>query len=439
MNRIIGVVVVLFLIMVTGCTIHPQGEQQERALAKREGKAFRQPIANRYLPALPNEPTPDELVRYAWLASPEIEQRYWEWKSAIEQIPQDGTQATNLVAYGNVPITNGSTAFNKTVVTLANDPMADIQWPSKPATAARRALEQARAAGWRFQQAKLDLRQRVLVAYDEYALGAEMLRLDESDAQLLATTAEVMEANIASGTTTQAASLAARNEAELAKNQVAEQRSKLPQLLATLNAALGRDPAAPMPPPKALPPLLDAAKTLSRLQFLLSQHSPRLAALDAEVGGREESVRLAKMQFIPDFSLSGSTDLAGITQNLSAMITLPLLKHQAISAAIAQAEANLRASQATRRETEIHLRSTLVADTYEVIDLHRQVRLLEEQIIPRANALAAMGASEYEAGKMSLMELLADQRSVTALKRLDAKMRATHDERLAEIQAVVGH
>jgi hypothetical protein len=53
---------------------------------------------------LPAEPTPDDLVRYASLASPELEQKYWEWKSAIEQIPQDGTQATNLVLFAGVPV-----------------------------------------------------------------------------------------------------------------------------------------------------------------------------------------------------------------------------------------------------------------------------------------------------------------------------------------------
>jgi len=438
MNRILVFLSLsLGLLMVAGCTVHPQGEQAERDLAQREGQPFLQPPEDRHLPALPSEPTPDDLVRYAWLASPELEQRYWEWKSAIEQIPQDGTQPTNLVLFGNVPITNGSTASNKTVVTLANDPMADIQWPSKPTTAAQRALEQARAAGWRFQQAKLDLRQKVLTAYDEYALGAELLRLEQANAQLLMTTAEIAEANIASGRTTQAASLSARNEEELSRNQAAELRSKLPRLHATLNAALGREPDAPLAPADSLPPLRDPAGTLARLQLLLTQHSAQLAAQDAEVRGKQQSVALAKLQYVPDFSLSGSTDLGGIAQSLSAMVTVPLLKYQAINAAIAQAEANLRASQAMRRQTEYDLRSKLVGTIAELHDLDRQVRLLDEQIIPRAECIASIGQSEYEAGHISLMDALEARRSVIGLKRLVATMRTTRDERLLDIEGVV--
>jgi len=436
MNRIVFASLSIGLLIVGGCTVHPQGEPFERDLARREGQPYVQPPEDRHLPPLPAEPTREDLVRYAWLASPQLEQQYWEWKSAIEQIPQDGTQPTNLVLFGNVPITNGSTAFDKTVVTLASDPMANIQWPSKPTTAAQRALEQARAAGWRFQQAKLDLRQKVLTAYDEYALGAELLRLEQANAQLLTTTAEVAEANINAGKTTQAASLSARNDAELSDNQVAELRSKLPRLLATLNAALGRDPADALAPPKALPPLRDATGTLARLQTLINQQSPQLAAQDADVRGKQQGVALAKLQYVPDISLSGSTDLGGITQSLSAMITVPLLKYQAINAAIAQAEANLRASQAMRRQTEYDLRSTLIASTEEVHDLDRQVRLLDEKIIPRAESIASIAQSEFEEGGIALIDVLEARRSVIGLKRLLATMRTTRDERLLDIESI---
>src|SRR6185437_9657910 len=102
----------------TGCTIHPAGESAERQASLQAGKPFTRPAEDKNLSPLPDNPTPDDLVQYALLRNADLEQRYWEWRAAIEQIPQDGTQPTNLVLFAGVPITNGSAAFNRTTVTV---------------------------------------------------------------------------------------------------------------------------------------------------------------------------------------------------------------------------------------------------------------------------------------------------------------------------------
>src|SRR5690242_7370281 len=89
------------LALSAGCTSHPPGEQEERAAALRAGKPFNH-RDRQTLPPLSASPTPDEMVRYALLTNAHLEQKYWEWRSAIEQIPQDGTQPTNLVLFAGV-------------------------------------------------------------------------------------------------------------------------------------------------------------------------------------------------------------------------------------------------------------------------------------------------------------------------------------------------
>ncbi len=427
----------LVLVVVAGCTVHPEGEQRERDLASNEGKPYAVRPQDRSLPALPADPTPDDLVRYASLASPEIEQKYWEWKSAIEQIPQDGTQATNLVLFAGVPITNGSTSFDRTTVTAANDAMDDIQWPSKPTTAAQRALEEARAAGFRFQQARLNLRQKLLSAYYDYALAAQLVKLEQENSQLLNTSAEVMEAGIASGRSTQAAVLGARNEVELSKSQIIELQSRLPGLRAAVNAAMGREPTSNLSP-GALPPMRTMTLSLDGVLRQITEKSPELAAQDAEADGKGSAIKLAKLQYVPDFSLSVSSDLGGVVQNLNGMVTVPLLRYQAINAAVAQAEANLRATDAMRRQTAIDLRSKVIAGVTTADDLRRQLVLLENNVIPRAEAMTTINQSAYESGRISFAEMLDTRRSLTALKRLDANLRVSYEERLLEIEAVLG-
>src|SRR5690349_15047307 len=74
-----------------GCTVHPNGEREERNSALHSGQAYEKRFEARHVTPLPENPTSEQLVEYAMLNSADLEQRYWEWRSAIEQIPQDGT------------------------------------------------------------------------------------------------------------------------------------------------------------------------------------------------------------------------------------------------------------------------------------------------------------------------------------------------------------
>ena len=434
-----GVIGVSIALIVGGCTAHPAGEREERDLAAQEGQAYLERPEDRKVPPLPPQPSPDDLVQFAMLASPELEQRYWEWRAAIEQVPQDGTQPTNLVLFAGVPITSGSTAFDRTTVTASNDPMGDIQWPSKPATAARRALEAARAAGLRFQDAKFGLRQKVMSAYYEYALAAELVRLESDNLRVLTATAEVAEQGIASGRSTQAATLAARNEAAMSQNQLEGLRARLPGLAASLNVAIGRAETEPIVPPSSLPEPREVGRSVEELLILIEQKNPELAGLDAELRGKAEGLRLAKLQYMPDFSLSGGTDLGGITQNLSGMVTVPLLRHEAIRAAIAQAEANFRATEAMRRQTGNELRGRLVADIATADDLLRQLGLVKDSLVPRAASVLAVTRSQYESGRSTFGDLMQAERSVIDLKRLEANVKVAYAQRLTYIERIVGH
>ena len=404
-------------------------------MAEAEGVPYLHPADHRTLPTLSADPSDDELVRYALLASPDLEQRYWEWRSAIEQVPQDGTEPTNLVVYAGVPVTRGSTALNRTTVTLANDPMADIVWPSKLSAAATRALENARAAGFRFQQAKYDLRQRVLNTAYDYALAAELLRLQEGDVALLRTVALVTEAGLESGRSSQSAALKARDEVELASNEVTAGQARLTELRAALNAVLGRAPTAPLQPPDTLPDDRSLNVSLRQIQRLVDERSPVLAALEAEGRGRDQGKRLAELQYLSDFSLSASTDLGGVSQMLMAMVTVPILKYQSINAAIAQAEANIRTTDAMRRQARLDLRSRIVADVAAVHDADRELELLEHSTLPHVRQAVEVTRAGYEGGQVPIGDLVEAQRSDLALQRLAVQLRVSRARQLTDIEA----
>jgi cobalt-zinc-cadmium efflux system outer membrane protein len=431
-----GLVVVSVLIGLTGCTVHPPGEREERDAALQAGKPFDKSIEARPVPPLSENPTPDELVEYAMLTNAELEQHYWEWRSAIEQIPQDATQTTTLNVSAGTTITRGRASWGSSTVALSNDPMTDIKWPGKLDAAAKQTLESARATGRRFIKAKYDLRNRVLSAYYDYALNAELIRLEQSNQQLLRTTAMVTEARNRAGSSGQQDVLKANNEVDMSSNDIANAESQLQSQLAAINALLSRPADAPLPVPTGLPPTRSIAYADGELVELAAKQNPELIALADEIRGRNDGIRLAKLQYVPDFNLSAGTDLMGIMQSLLGQATIPIFRYEALNAAIAQAEANLRASEAMRRQAGNDLAAQVVMDITIIRDADRQLDLFEHTVLPRARQIVEIGRSAYETGHASLLDLLDDQRSLIAIERLVANLRIAREKHLAELESI---
>ena len=428
--------IVATALLIGGCTVHPTGERQERQASLLAGKPFLQPIEKRRLPPLPLNPTPDDLVRRAVIANAELEQRYWEWRAAIEQIPQDGTQATNLAVSIGSSITNGSTRLDRTTIAAGNDPMNDIVLPVKLSAAARRALENARATGMRYRKAQLELRRKVLSAYADYALTAQLIRLEQSNAELLQTTVMVVETKNRAGAGGQHDLLKARNELDLSRNDLANLRSQLPGERAALNALLDRPADADLPVPEQMPATRPVAKDDAEVLRLVAANNPELAALARDIAARRQSLAVARLQYLPDFSFTAGTDLAGVSQSLLGMVTVPLLRHEAIDAAVAQAQANLRAADAMRRQTGSDLAAQVVMDLALIRDADRQLDLFEKSLLPRANQIVTVARASYEAGQSSLLDLLDAQRSLIGIRRLVANLRAAREKNLAALESI---
>ena len=146
-------------------------------------------------------------------------------------------RATTLNLSAGTSITHGRASWGSSTVALSNDPMTDIKWPGKLDAAAKQTLENARAAGRRFIKAKYDLRNKVLSAYYDYALNAELIRLEQSNQQLLDTTATVTEAQNRAGSSGQEDVLKADNEVDMSGNNIANMESQLPSQRAAINCA----------------------------------------------------------------------------------------------------------------------------------------------------------------------------------------------------------
>jgi outer membrane protein TolC len=417
------------------CTTHPRGEREERSAVAEAGRPYVHPIETRDVPPLAANASAEQLVTYALLTNAGLEQKYWEWRAALEQVPQEGTQKANLMISFNSMISNGSTAAAMNTLGLGNDPMSNVVLPNKLETAARVALDEARAAGRRFDQARFDLRSKVLTAYANYALAAELSRLETSNRELLGLIARVTESRVGTGAAMQQDLLKAANEQALSGNELAVQAADLLERRAALNALLNRTPDAPLDVPKAFPAYQTLAQDDAEILKVAARQNPELQALALEITGKRGSIARAKQEYLPEFGVNVSTDLAGVTQSLMGSVMLPLLRYQAIDAGIRQATSNLRAAEAMRAQAGHDLAARVVADLALLRDLDRQIALYHDTILPRARQVVTSTQSTFATGRSTLLDLLDAQRSLIALERMVAEFQASRLKQVADLEA----
>lgn len=419
----------VFLGLSAGCAFHPAGEEEERERAR---KVLDEPPP----PVLSAEASLEDLLRYAYLSSAELRRSYWEWRAALERIPQAGSPATTLAVSFGTMFEGTSTSWKTTTLAVGNDPMANIPWPGKLKTAARQALEYARAAGLRFDNAKLGLLARVKSAYYDYAFLGESIRLQESNVLLLEVIRDVAEARTTAGRAPQQDLLKARNALDLGRNELATLKSRSPGRLASLNALLNLAPDSPLNIPKELPVPRELKLTDAELLERVAVRNPELAALAREVQGRKEGVRLMRQEWIPSFGLSVSGDLGGMARSLMAMVTAPLLRYEAIRAGIAEAKAELEAARAMRRQMEHDLSAKVILNLYDLRNTERQTTLYRDTLLPRAEQMVETSRAAYVAGQVPLVELMDSQRMLLELRLMQAELRTEREKLLAELESL---
>lgn len=416
-------------LLLAGCALRPAGEEEERQRATSAGRHYDEPAD---VPVLGEKSTLDDYLQVAFLKNADLEARYWEWRSALEQIPQDSSWPGAAVSFSYMFGKGNMKAWDRTTLGVSNDPMSDIPFPTKLATAGRAALENARAAGRRFEEAKFLLQAKVLTTYYDLALVGESIRIQKETVALLKQVVGQAETRVQVGTAPQQDLLKAQTESELAENDLGNLESRVPPLAARMNALLGRPAREPVPLPAALPQPRPVPVSDADLIRIGSQRSPELAALASEIAGRKEALSLARQAYIPDFGLSFSVN-GSISQALGAMATVPL-RLEAIRGGIEQARANLRATEAARVQYERDLAASFVLNLVVLRNDERQISLFEKSILPRTRQTVEVAGTAYTAGKLTFVELLDAQRTYLEARLTLAQLRMEREKALAAIE-----
>lgn len=412
------------------CAVHPVGESDERDRAEQALKELDEPIE----PAeLPDHPVLKDYLRAAFHSDLDLRERYWRWRAALERIPQEASPPNPALTFSYLFSDQSMSAWDRTTLGITNDPMSNLELPNKLATRGRRALEEARAAGLRFEAAKFALQNEVTTLYLDLALHNVQLRAQEETVALLQVQAEEVESRLTSGKAMQEQALRARDELERAQSQLETLHAQLPLLFVRMNVLIGRPAGAPLPLPEGLPEPRAVDARDDELIALAAQRSPELGALAHQVAGRDEALTMARQQWIPDFGLTLNV-MGSIATSVGGMVVLPL-RVEAIRGAIAEAEANLRAEQSARERYARNVAATFVLDLAVLHETERQIDLFERVFLPRAKAVAQAADTSLTTGRGAFADVVMARRAAIDTSLLLAQLRVDREKTLAAIDA----
>jgi cobalt-zinc-cadmium efflux system outer membrane protein len=177
----------------------------------------------------------------------------------------------------------------------------------------------------------------------------------------------------------------------LALNSLKGLRAQVPVERARLNALAGRGAEELLDLPAGMPAPRTLAHSEADLIRLAAERSPEVLALAREIEAGKEGIRLAELEFVPEFGLSGGADLGGIAQTIGGMITMPILRYEAIRGGIEEARARLEAASAMRRQASNDAAARMLLDLRGLSDAERQIALFQGAIIPRTDMAQAIG------------------------------------------------
>lgn len=424
-------------LLATACVFEPDGLDDEQARAAEAGRPFEPEFAQRPLPELDSPVSWQALLARAFAADGDLEAAWARWSAALEQVAiAGGWPDTGLApSLGYLVAEDRMKTWDRTTLTLGFDPMKNLSWPSKVGLAAEVALAEAQAAGRRFEAEKFALQRRILEAWLELALHEEQIRLQREEVTLATIALQSATRRVETGGA-QGDLLRARVELDLAENELAAMDAQHHAMKVALNGAIARPPEAPIDLAQELPAPRPIAAGDDEILGAGVDRNPELAALAAQVRGREDAVDLARAQFIPDFN-----PFVAVTGDVAEMIgvgiSLPTMIPQ-LRAAVRQSRALLREAGAMERQARFERGAQLVAELVILRDAERQAAFLESAVLPVTRRAEQNLRDSYSAGRASLLEVIDAQRALIEVRRAIAESRIERELRLAALEELGG-
>jgi len=316
--------------------------------------------------------------------------------------------------------------------------MAQIPWLGKLRAQARAATAESQAKYFAFESAVLQTAYAVKQGYYQLWFLDKKIAVDRGMLQLLSELEQIARAQNETGQATLQDVYRAQIEADRLKPEIANLEDSRHSLDAQFKAALGLTRDQPDPP---LPVRFESTTLdLSPEQILDTAfaRNPQLKAMEAEVRQAQASLDLARKSKLPDVTIGSSVDVKATPWLYwpQATVTLPIWRDK-VAAEIAAAQAGKRAAQARLTAGQINLTVEFAEKSYAYREVNRNLDLLREQLIPKAQRSLEIARSGYLSGKTDFFNLIDAERSLLEFRLSEIDARTQRELTLSELSLLI--
>ncbi|MDY0109568.1 MAG: TolC family protein [Candidatus Krumholzibacteria bacterium] len=399
---------------------------------------------------LPAAATLDDYLRFAARHNPGLAAAFHRWRAALAQVPQARSLPDPQVSFGIVlDEVDRSATYMGERYSLAQM----FPWFGTRQLRGDVALEDAVAAGQRFEAARRELVVQVTRAYTEYAYLEQAVQIARDNRELLVRLESVVGARYRAGTASQADLIRAQVELDRAEDFVQSLADIRGAAAAELNAALGRPVLSPLPAvpgspaQQALAPLPELAD--EQWLTLATDRNPELAAMRREAAGRNQAITLARRQYYPDimvgieYARDGGARMAqmdgGGADMVMGMVSINLpLWRGGRAGGVQEALARYGDTTSRIRERELGLAVELKLALFAYRDSRRKLELYGGALLPKARQSLATTETAYRVGEAGFTDLVDAQRIVLEFALAYERAAADGAQAAARLGALVG-
>jgi len=242
------------------------------------------------------------VLRYAQQQNPAIRAARHQWAAMKARIVQEQAYDNPTVTFspdtGNMAETRAGPQGNGVGFSQS------IPFPGKLSLRGDIADQQARATYEHFQATMQEISRQVRVRYADYYLAARSLETNADTTELMRQFATIAAAKYKVGSAAQQDVIMAQEQLSRLANQRVIFEGNREMSLGALNALLDRPPRAPLGAPADLD-AVQVAVPLATLVDVAGGTRPEIRSQDHLVEASHRSLTLAKMGYLPDFSIGG--------------------------------------------------------------------------------------------------------------------------------------
>jgi cobalt-zinc-cadmium efflux system outer membrane protein len=317
----------------------------------------------------------------------------------------------------------------------------DIPFPGKLRLRAALAEKESESAHEAYQAQVLTILEQVSETYFNLFYLTNSLQLLEHTYDEFQQVALVTRAQYQIGMGQQQDVLKAQLETTAILIEQQTTRENLAQTQADLKAILGREQDSPDIGVSEVKP---SAFTLddSRLRQLALSSSPVLKQAEAQEARSDQSLKLAREDYIPDLTIDYMYQKTGARFPDYYMATvglkIPLYFWRKQTPAVDQAALERDSSRAQTYAARLSVTSQLENQKIAIQSIDRILNIYRDGLIPQAQATLKSAVATYRVGKADFQTLLSAEVDLLRLRQQYYRAVADHEIAVAKIQQIVG-